>query len=144
MDKIQIPHDGSGPGIHWVKRDELGEGTAEIISRFVKNPTGFDMRKKTVLLSGPRALTLHDTVSILSEIANVPVSIVKVSDDEFAAQPKVKGSLTYRGVDLSKQWATAFEALRRGEGSFVSPLLKELIGREPEDFRTTISRTSGA
>jgi hypothetical protein len=37
---IKIPHDGSAPGIAWVKREELGEGTSELIRRFLEDPTG--------------------------------------------------------------------------------------------------------
>ncbi|KAH7257980.1 NmrA family protein [Fusarium tricinctum] len=136
--EVKIPHDGSGPGIAWVKREELGEGTAELISRFVKDSADFNWQNKTVLLSGQNTLTLAETVKILGEIAKVTVQIKQVSDDEFATQPDVSPNFTYHGVDLSKPWATAFEAFRRGEGAYVSPLLKELLGREPEDFKTTI------
>ncbi|KAM0210687.1 hypothetical protein ACHAQI_005826 [Fusarium lateritium] len=139
--EIKIPHDGSGPGIAWVKREELGEGTAELISRFVNRPAEFQWKNKTVLLSGQKTLTLAETVTVLSEIAKAPVQIKRVSDDEFAAQPEVSPNFTYHGVDLSKAWATAFEAFRRGEGACVSPLLKELLGREPEDFKTTIENS---
>ncbi|KAM0408479.1 hypothetical protein ACHAPD_011955 [Fusarium lateritium] len=136
--EVKIPHDGSGPGVAWVKREELGEGTAELISRLVKQPAEFQWQNKTVLLSGQNTLTLAETVKILGEIAKVTVQIMQVSDDEFATQPDVFPNFTYHGVDLSKPWATAFEAFRRGEGAYVSPLLKELLGREPEDFKTTI------
>lgn len=136
--EVKIPHDGSGPGVAWVKREELGEGTAELISRFVKQPAKFQWQNKTVLLSGQNTLTLAETVKILGETAKVSVQIKQVSDDEFATQPDVSPNFTYHGVDLSKAWATAFEAFRRGEGAYVSPLLKELLGREPEDFKTTI------
>ncbi|KAH7168214.1 NmrA family protein [Fusarium sp. MPI-SDFR-AT-0072] len=139
--EIKIPHDGSGPGIAWVKREELGEGTAELISRFVNRLAEFQWKNKTVLLSGHKTLTLAETVAVLGVIAKTPVQIKQVSNDEFAAQPEVYPNFTYRSVDLSKPWATAFEAFRRGEGAWVSPLLKELLGREPEDFKTTIQHS---
>ncbi|GKT91417.1 nmrA-like family protein [Colletotrichum tofieldiae] len=139
--EIKIPHNGAGPGVAWVKREELAEGTAELISRFAKQPDEFPWRNKTVLLSGSKVLTLSETVKVLGEVAKVPVQIKQVSEDEFAAQPQVSRNFTYHGVDLSKPWASAFEAFRRGEGAFVSPLLKELLGREPEDFETTIRRS---
>ncbi|WQF82559.1 Putative NmrA-like domain, NAD(P)-binding domain superfamily [Colletotrichum destructivum] len=139
--KIRIPHDGSGPGVAWVKREELGEGTAELISRFVKQPKEFAWRNQTVLLSGEKTLTLAETVQILGEIADSPVQITQVSDDEFATQSENPPNFTYHGFDLSKPWATAFEAFRRGEASYVSPLLRELLGREPEDFKTTVENS---
>lgn len=141
VDEIKIPHDGSGPGIAWVKREELGEGTAELLKRFVQDPASFKYKKQKVLLSGSKTLTLGETVAILGKIANHPVHIRPVTVDEYAAQPQMAPNLTYHGVDHSKMWATTFEAFRRGEAAFVSPLLGELLGREPEGFETTISRS---
>lgn len=141
VDEIKIPHDGSGPGIAWVKREELGEGTAELLKRFVKDPAKFEYRNKKVLLSGSKTLTLEETVAILGRIAKHPVRIRQVSVDEYVKQPQLAPNFTYHGVDHSKVWTTTFEAFRRGESAFVSPLLEELLGREPEDFETTISRS---
>lgn len=124
-----------------MKREELGEGTAELILRYVRDPQGFAYRSKTVLLSGDKSLTVSETVKILSEIANVPVTIKQVSDDEFATQPQVPSNFTYRGVDYSKAWASSFEAFRRGEAASASPLLSELLGREPEEFETTVRKS---
>ncbi|KZL82514.1 NmrA-like family protein [Colletotrichum incanum] len=139
--EIKIPHNGSGPGIAWVEGEELAEGTAELISQFANQPDEFPWRNNTVLLSGNKVLTLLETVKILGKVAKVLVQIKQVSDDEFAAQPQVSPNFTYRGIDLSKPWATAFEAIRMGKGAFVSPLLKKLLGRELEDFKTTVSRS---
>ncbi|RKK65688.1 hypothetical protein BFJ69_g16061 [Fusarium oxysporum] len=139
--EVKIPHDGSGPGISWVKREELGEGTAELISRYVTEKEKFQWQNKTILLSGEKTLTLAETVAILGEVAEVPLQIKQVSVDEFATQPDVSLNFTYHGADLSKPWATAFEAFRQGEASWVSPILKELLGREPEDFKTTICQS---
>jgi hypothetical protein len=53
--EVCIPHDGSGPGVAWVKRDELGEASARLIARFVEEGReGFEYVNRTVLLSGPR------------------------------------------------------------------------------------------
>ena len=138
--EIKIPHDGSGPGIAWVKREELGEGTSELIRRFVQSPTAFEHCNSTVLLSGPKAPTLAETVAALSKLSKKTeeVTIRKVSDEEYAKQPQNAERFTYQGVDYSHAWVTSFEAFRRGEGSFVSPLLEELLGRKPEEFETTI------
>ncbi|KAJ6111025.1 hypothetical protein N7486_003260 [Penicillium sp. IBT 16267x] len=141
VSEIKIPHDGSGPGIAWVKREELGEGTAELLKRFVKDPKSFPYLQKVVLLSGSRVVSLKDTVDILGKVANRLVKIHKVSEDEFAAQPQVHANFVYHGVDHSKVWTTTFEAFRRGEAAYVSPLLGELLGREPEDFETTVSNS---
>ncbi|KAJ5893059.1 hypothetical protein N7504_009750 [Penicillium tannophilum] len=140
VDEIKIPHDGSGPGIAWVKREELGEGTAELLKRYIEGQAEFKYRNQKVLLSGPKTLTMEETVATLGKIVNHPVRIRQVSVEEYAKQPQLKPNFTYHGVDHSKIWTTTFEAFRRGEAAFVSPLLQELLGREPEDFETTISR----
>jgi hypothetical protein len=136
--EIMIPHDGSGPGIAWVKREELGEGTAELIKRFVENPEVFKYRNSRVLLCGQQTLTLAESVEILGRIAGAAVRIREVSNEEYAALPENVDGFTYKGVSYAYPWTTSFEAFRRGEGSCVSPLLRELLGREPEDFETTI------
>jgi len=136
--EIKIPHDGAGPGIAWVKREELGEGTSELIKRFVNSPSTFEYRNSTVLLSGPNTLTLTDTVKVLSKLSGIPVGILQVSEEEYARQPQNADGFTYKGVNYSYPWATSFEAFRRGEGSFVSPLLEQLIGRKPEPFEVTV------
>ncbi|PYH90908.1 NAD(P)-binding protein [Aspergillus ellipticus CBS 707.79] len=69
VSEINIPHDGAGPGIAWVKREELGEGTAELLKRFVGDPTGFKFLNRMVLLSGSRILSLRETMEILGRVA---------------------------------------------------------------------------
>lgn len=138
--EIRIPHDGGGPGIAWVKREELGEGTAELLRRFVENPDVFKYRNSRVLLSGQQTLTLAETVEVLGKVAGTPVGIREVSNEEYAALPENVDGFTYKGVTYAYPWTTSFEAFRRGEGSCVSPLLRELLGREPEGFETTIAK----
>jgi hypothetical protein len=137
--EVKITHDGGGPGIAWVKREELGEGTAELIKRFVDDQNRFQYLNSTVLLSGPKVLTLAETVSVFGKIATTPVEIRNVSVEEYAAQPINKDFLTYKGYDYSTLWASSFEAIRQGEACFVTPLLAELLGRAPEEFEKTVS-----
>lgn len=141
VDEIKIPHDGSGPGVAWAKREELGEATAKIIATYAHNPLAFPYLKRTLLLTGSKVLTLAEVVGILGRIIGKPdLRIIKVSVDEYAAQPQCAARLTYHGVDLSKDWATAWQAIANGECSVVTPLLRDTLGREPEDFETTVRR----
>ncbi|KAJ0420261.1 hypothetical protein BJY00DRAFT_284581 [Aspergillus carlsbadensis] len=142
VDEIEIPHDGSGPGVAWVKRDELGEATARLVARYVSvsggNPAEeFPYVNKVVLLTGPRVFSLSETVEILGRAVGRDVKIKPVTVDEYAAFDH-KGLHTYHGVNLAREWATAWEAIRRGETAVVTPTLKEILGREPEDYETTI------
>jgi uncharacterized protein YbjT (DUF2867 family) len=134
--KIRIPHDGSGPGVPWAKRDELGEATARIMGEYTKDPANFRFKNKMIILSGPREYSLNETASVFSKVLGKSVTIEEVSVDEYADQPNVGyGSDSTR---LNKLWATAFEGIKHGEAATVTTHLRELLGREPEDFETTV------
>lgn len=137
--EIAIPHDGSAPGVAWAKRDELGHAVALLLKAYVADPAGFEYVNKTILLSGPRAWSLGETAEALGRAAGRPVRLRQVSVAEYAAQPQVREGLTYGGGDVAAVWATAFEAIRRGEAAVVSPLLAQILGREPEGFEQTIA-----
>lgn len=135
FEEILIPHDGNGPGVSWVKRDELGEATAALLAQYATTES-FDWTNKTVLLTGPQSWTLADTVGVLGKAVNRPVSIREVSVDEWVKQPQIMG---YFGEESkARTWATAWEAIRAGEASYVSPTLEELLGRKPESLEVTI------
>lgn len=142
--QIKIPHDGSAPGVAWAKRDELGEASAKLVNLYMHDPLGFPYTNSTLLLSGPKVLTLNEVVKILENLIrertgrDISIKIKEVSVEEYAAQPQVPPMLTYHGVDLSREWATAWQAIRNGECAVVSPVLKEILGREPEEFETTV------
>ena len=56
--------------------------------------------------------------------------------EEYINLPQIK---EYFGTEeKATTWATAWEAIRDGETAGVTDTLKELLGREPEDFETTI------
>lgn len=65
VEEITIPHPGTGPGVAWAKRDELGEATAKMIYAYAKNPAGFPYLNRVVLLSGPREVSLAETAEVL-------------------------------------------------------------------------------
>lgn len=142
-DEIAIPHNGEGPGVTWVKRDELGEATAKLIVNYTRNPTSFPYLNRTILLSGSREVSLKETVEILGRAVGKPLPIREISVDEYTKLPQHGTIFTYRGVNLTREWASAWEGIRRGETAVVSPLLKEILGREPESFETTINALAG-
>jgi hypothetical protein len=141
-DEITIPHDGSGPGVAWVKKDDLGEATARLITSYVKDPTGFKYTNEMVLLSGQKAYSLSETVGILGRVLGRDLKIREISVEEYAGLPH-GGLNTYHGVELSREWATAWEAIRRGETAVVVPDIREVLGREPEGYETTIKELIG-
>ncbi|XPS81055.1 hypothetical protein M3J09_012998 [Ascochyta lentis] len=137
--ELKMPHDGKGPGISWVKRDELGEGTAHLLANYAQDPTSFPFVNDTLLLSGPQAVSLEDSVEIIGHVTGKEINIRQTSVEEWASQDSVKGASEYLAGDMAKRWATAYDALRRGEGAVVTKHLRELMGREPETFEKTIA-----
>lgn len=140
VDEITIPHSGAPPGVTWAKRDELGEATANLLASYVQDPRSFPYVNRLLLLSGPREYSLQETVEILGRAVGRTVRIREISPDEYAALSTHGTKHTYHGINLAREWATAWDAIRRGETAVVTPLLREILGREPEDYETTIRR----
>lgn len=136
--EIRIPHNGSGPGISWAKRDNLGEATARLIVRYIEDPASFPWLNKIIVLSGPRAYTLSETADVFSHILGKPIKIVETSVDDYVQQPQVKLGFDYGTGDWARLWANSFEGIRQSETNVVNSHLRDLLGREPEDFETTI------
>ena len=145
-DEVRIPHDGSGPGIAWAKIDELGDATAQLVRAHWR---GYEdvierYRNKTIVLSGPRAWTLSETVARLNKITQKEATIQRVSVEEYVDQEAVRENLHGHGPgDVPREWATSFEAIREGETAVVTDELQRLLGREPEGFETTARRVLG-
>lgn len=137
---ILIPHSGSGPGIAWVKTDELGEATANLIISCAKNVGNFPYRNQTMLLSGCQELSLNDTVDIVAEITQRPLAIretsVEASLGAIMARPVNPIATGYRGGG-PEAYASLFESIKNGEAATTSTVLGELLGREPERFAVT-------
>ncbi|KAM0256956.1 hypothetical protein ACHAQJ_004657 [Trichoderma viride] len=140
--EVRIPHDGSGPGISWAKRDELGEASANLIAQYVQDPTAFSWKNKLVTLTGPREWSLADTVKFLSTVAGRDLQIRQVTVDEYATQSQVAAK--FGSNALAQTWATAWDAIRAGETSHVSSSLEQLLGRRPEEFDVTIKNLYSA
>ncbi|KAK6215786.1 hypothetical protein QIS74_08805 [Colletotrichum tabaci] len=141
-DEILIPHDGSGPGVAWVKRAELAEATAKLISQYSWDPDQFPHVNDKVLLTGPRVWSLAETVEVLGRAAGRDVRIRRVDVDEYARLPQVLARFGSR--EKAKTWATAWEAIAKGETAVVTDTLREVIGRDPEEFDVTIKRLGQA
>ncbi|KDN70451.1 hypothetical protein CSUB01_09379 [Colletotrichum sublineola] len=138
-DEVLIPHDGSGPGVAWVKRAELGEATAKLMAQYSWDPDHFPHVNSKVLLTGPRVWSLAETVAVLGRAAGRPgVRIVKVDVDEYVRLPQVLAR--FGSPDKARTWATAWRAIEAGETAVVTDTLREIIGRDPEEFDVTIQR----
>jgi uncharacterized protein YbjT (DUF2867 family) len=138
VEEIKIPHDGSGPGIAWAKQSELGEATAKLVALHAKSPEEFEYRNRIVLLSGPRVWSLKESVEVIAQALGKNVVIREIGVEEYVELPQVKAAGRYVDGTMARGWATAWEAIRKGETAVPSSLLGKLLGREPEAFDVTI------
>ncbi len=140
VDEVQIPYGGAGTGITWAKIDELGEASAQIVKEYMAAPATFSYTNQVMLLSGPKVWTLADTVKLLGKMAGKSITLKEVTIEEYVAQPLVRHNLSAHGPgDVARDWATAFEAVRRGETAVVTGELERLLGRVPEGFEETVT-----
>lgn len=141
LSKVRIPHSGSGPGVAWVAIDDLGEANAKMIKDYLSNPQDDRYHNEIILLSGPRAYSLKETVDILGRCAGKEVAIEQVSFDEHAQNAVVVENLNSHGPgDASRDWTSVFEAISNGETAVVSGDLERYLGRPAEDFETIVKR----
>lgn len=138
---VQIPHDGSGPGIAWACIDDLGEASAKLIGARISASSSHE-RNDMVLLTGPKAWTLAETLGMLGRITGNEIRLEQGSIEEYVAQPVVRQELGSHGPDdrVPMQWVTVFDALRRGECAVTSTELGRLLGREPEGLEQTVRK----
>ncbi|KAB8210921.1 hypothetical protein BDV34DRAFT_209133 [Aspergillus parasiticus] len=122
VEEITIPHSGSGPGIAWAKRDELGKATAQTIVLYIEKPEIFRLMNQVLLLSRSEVLCLKEIVQVLRRVIGKHRMIREDSADEYASLPQVRNAFTYHGVNLAKEYTTCWEILRR----------------EPVRFETTV------
>ncbi|EKV06749.1 NmrA-like family protein [Penicillium digitatum PHI26] len=143
VDEVTIPHSGTGPGVACIKRDELGEASANLIASYVNDPTSFEYSNTAVLLSGSQEISLVESVEIIGRAIGKPLKIREISIDEHVKLPQIGDQHTYKGVNPSRDWATAWDAIRQGEAAIVTPALREVLGREPESYETTVKALFG-
>lgn len=140
--RVQIPHNGLGPGVAWAKIDDLGEATAKLVQEYCHGSVADhpEYKDQVVLLSGPRAYSLAETLDVLGTAMGTEIVIENVSVSEYASEPIIQKHLAPHGQeDAPTKWATSFEAVRKGEAAVTSVRLERLLGRKPESFETTVA-----
>ncbi|WP_406633079.1 SDR family oxidoreductase [Amycolatopsis sp. WGS_07] len=111
---IEAPADGP---VSWTDRADVAEAAAVILAE----DREFD---GPVTLTARRAVTFDDLAEMASRVSGREVKRVVVDDEEWAARgPEARMTLTF------------FQAAREGHFAETSPVLGELLGREPRDIR---------
>ena len=93
-------------------------------------------------MTGQKEYSLSETVAILGRVLGRALRIREISVDEYV-KLEHGGLHTYHGADLSREWATAWEGIRRGETATITRDIKEILEREPEEYEVTIKELIG-
>lgn len=149
-DEVKIPHDGKGNGVAWASIDNLGEATAKLVKNIVSSDKSWIDRttNKMIMLSGPKAYTLEDTLAVLSRKVGKNIRIKPVSVNEYSSQPHLLKDMEFYSRndedpvagarEWARLWANSYDAIQRGETAVTSNTLEELLGRKPVSFEETI------
>jgi hypothetical protein len=132
---IRIPHPGTGPGIAWAAKAELGEAVARMLEQIHHaDAQTAPYANELLVLSGPEDLSLSATANVFADVLGRSIQIREVSVDEYASLASVQGGSEYGAGEFAVAWASTFEAVRRGLASPVTPWLEQLLSRPPTPF----------
>lgn len=112
---ISAPADGA---VSWTDRADAAEAAAVILA-------GDRVFDGPVTLTARQAVTFDDVAEIASRVSGREVKRVVVDDDEWiAGEPE----------EIGRMKLSTFQAARRGHFAETSPVLAELLGREPRSL----------
>ena len=119
---LRFPADGA---VASASRAELAEATANLMMRSGHENT-------TVLLTGPKAVTLAALVETISDVTGKNIAFDKMPFEKYA-----KVSAKHDGGGKSEGWfdkrISWYDGLAKGDGKAVDPLMEQLLGRKPKD-----------
>jgi uncharacterized protein YbjT (DUF2867 family) len=114
---ITAPADGP---VSWTDRADAAEAAAVILV----GDRAFD---GPVTLTARQAVTFDDVAAMASQISGREVTRIVVDDEQWIAGKVAAGS----PEAMARMTLTMFQAARERRFAGVSPLLAELLGREP-------------
>ena len=131
--EIVIPCDGP---VCWAARADLAEATARII-----HAPSDKYSNQTLLLTGPRAVTLSDVGGMVEKIAGGELPVIIVPMEGW-----IDGAIA-AGLDewtVKNFYATAYKAIEKGDLGTVTTTMEELLGRKPKDIQEVVAETLAA
>ncbi|KAL1956134.1 hypothetical protein VTO42DRAFT_7569 [Malbranchea cinnamomea] len=126
---------GDGP-VAFSSRAELGEATARLMLRDPSSIPTHLVKNNTVLLTANKTYTLTNVVNAISEATGTNIAIKHVSREEYPdimAAEDAKPGHGNKSRAFFEVWMSLVDGIERGEAKTTSPLMKELLGREPRD-----------
>lgn len=122
---IAKPADGP---FSWIDRTDAGEAAAIILAgdHSFDGPTD---------LTATRPVTLEDFARIASELTGRAIERIVIDDEQWVADEVASGT----PESIARFTLSMFQATRTGHFAHVSPLLSELLGREPRSAAEQLS-----
>ena len=119
---LRLPADGP---IAYASRTELAEATANLMMR-----GGHE--KETVLLTGPKAVTLADLVETINGVTDRDIVVVKLPFEKYTKESAEndEGGKSAWWFEKRISW---YEGVAKGDGKAIDPLMEQLLGRKPKD-----------
>lgn len=128
--EIVIPCDGP---VAWADRADLAEATARIIH----SPSD-KYANQTLLLTGPRAVTLSEVGGMVGKIVGKELPIVIIPMEGW-----IEGAIQ-AGLDewtVKTFFASMYRAIEMGDLGAVTTTMEELLGRKPKDIEEIVRET---
>jgi NAD(P)H dehydrogenase (quinone) len=122
-----VTNEGSGRVPH-VTRNDCAEAAAAVL-------TAGDHAGRTYDVTGPDLLDASDRVEIFSSIAGVPIDLVPVDDEAFAAGV---AEATGMPMEATRAFATFGRATREGYFEVESSDFEHLTGHKPQSLRSLL------
>ena len=89
-----------------------------------------DYVNRTILLTGPRAITLSSLATLLQTHLSRPVQLRSVSTDEYVVYNQAQAVSGPRSDEgFLRKWATTYVGMQRGEIADVDKEIVEILGR---------------
>ena len=119
---LRLPADGP---VAYASRAELAEATANLMMR-----RGYE--KETVLLTGPKAVSLADLVATINDATGRGIVIDRMSFETYAKESAEndEGSKSEWWFEKRISW---YDGVAKGDGKAVDPLMEQMLGRKPKD-----------
>lgn len=128
LDEIKMNntiHQNTGDGkASYVDARDLGE----VIARIIAEKQGHE--GKAYVITGPQALSVGEVAQIFSKVSTRDIQFVNVTDDQMR-DSMLKIGMSEEMTDAVLQW---YQLQKKGELEMVTPLIKQLTGRNPMTF----------
>ncbi|PCJ44999.1 MAG: NmrA family transcriptional regulator [Moraxellaceae bacterium] len=116
------------------------EDQGRVIAHILKNPTPHI--GKTYRPTGPKEISLLEVANIFEKVLGRSVKIKEISEDMFLKASKSGGWPTFEYCNV-RYYMKEFENNAFSFGGSVTSVVKDITGREPEDFETIARREFG-